>query len=315
MEKTRVLITGITGFVGAHLAEFVLDNYGDAYEVHGTRRVRSLVGAVSGRVQLHDCDLTDSGAVLRLLEEVRPDRIFHLAAQADVHYSFKMPEQTLLANILMELNLLEAMRQLKSGARIQIAGSSEEYGMVYQDEVPIKETNQLRPLSPYGVSKVAQDLLAQQYHKSYGLHTVVTRAFNHTGPGRGENFAESSFAKQLADYGRIMRHGNLRAVRDYTDVRDMVRAYWLAIETCPPGEAYNICSGDGHTMRDVIDVLCEACGVNFVEALDPLLVRPSDVPILIGESARFRQLTGWAPLFSFRDTMTDLLNYWRSKSK
>jgi len=195
----RVLITGITGFVGSHLADYCMER-GDV-EIYGTVRWRSRmenVQHIDKMLNLVDCDLRDGVAVRHCLSEVKPDYIFHLAAQSFVPTSWKAPVETMVTNIEGEINMFEAMRELKIPARIQLACSSEEYGMVYEDEVPIKETNQLRPLSPYGVSKVAQDLLGYQYHESYGLFVVRTRAFNHTGPRRGDVFVSSNFAKQIA---------------------------------------------------------------------------------------------------------------------
>lgn len=190
--------------------------------------------------------------------------------------------------------------------------------MVYPDEVPIKETNPLRPLSPYAVSKVGQDLLAYQYHQSYGIRAIRTRGFNHTGPRRGDVFVTSNFARQLAaiEAGRqepVIRVGNLEAVRDFTDVRDMVRAYWLAVEQATPGEAYNICRGEGITIRDLLDRLIELSGADVTVEVDPTRLRPSDVEILIGDSTKFRQETGWEPRIPFDQTLSDLLDYWRER--
>jgi GDP-4-dehydro-6-deoxy-D-mannose reductase len=199
---------------------------------------------------------------------------------------------------------------------VQIACSSEQYGMVYPDELPINEDNPFRPLSPYGVSKVAQDLLGYQYHASYGLHIVRTRAFNHTGPRRGESFATSSFCKQVAEIeaGRrppVLHCGNLDARRDFTDVRDMVRAYWLALEKGEPGEAYVVASGEAYTIREVLKAVLDnaRCSIE-VEAV-PELMRPSDVPVLVGDATKFHTLTGWEPQVPFAETMGDLLDYWR----
>ena len=227
----RVLITGITGFAGSHLADYILAEHPEV-EVFGTRRWRSRtenIDHLSGRITLAECDLRDATAVHRVLAEIRPARIFHLAAQSYVPASWVAPSETLTTNILAQTNLFETMRSLELAARIQIAGSSEEYGLVHPDEVPIKESNPLRPLSPYAVSKVAQDLLAYQYFRSYGLESVRTRGFNHTGPRRGEVFVTSNFAKQIASIEAgiqepVIRVGNLSAHRDFTDVRDIQRS-------------------------------------------------------------------------------------------
>jgi GDP-4-dehydro-6-deoxy-D-mannose reductase len=221
-------------------------------------------------------------------------------------------------NIIGEVNLFEAVRDAKLDTRIQIAGSSEEYGLVDQDQLPIKETTLLRPLSPYGVSKVAQDLLGFQYYQSYGMHIVRTRAFNHTGPRRGEVFVESNFAKQLAEIEAGLREpvlevGNLEAIRDFSDVRDIVRAYWLALELGEPGEVYNICTGRGWKIKEILDILLDLSGTVVEIKPHPARMRPSDVPVLIGSNDKFTAQTTWQPQIAFSQTILDLLNYWRKK--
>ena len=201
---------------------------------------------------------------------------------------------------------------------IQIACSSEEYGMVYENEVPIKETNPLRPLSPYAVSKVAMDYLGYQYFQSYKERIIRTRGFNHTGPRRGDTFAESNFAKQIAmiEKGKqepIIHVGNLDATRDYTDVRDMVAAYLLAVEKCDPGDVYNICTGTTIKIGDMLDMLLSMSKVKVEIKPDPARMRPSDVPVLLGDNSKFVAKTGWKPAVPFKNTMEDLLNYWRER--
>jgi GDP-4-dehydro-6-deoxy-D-mannose reductase len=315
----RVLITGFTGFVGSHLADYLVAR-GDV-EVFGTLRWRSRrdnVEHLGTRVRHVECDLHDAAAVRRVLREVRPDRIFHLAAQSYVPTSWVIPGETLSGNVLGQVNLFEAIRDLELPARVHIAGSSEEYGLVLPDEVPIREENPLRPLSPYAVSKVAQDLLAYQYWKSYGLHTVRTRGFNHTGPRRGEVFVSSNFSKQIAEIEKGLREpvvhvGNLESIRDFTDVRDMVRAYWLALERGAPGEVYNVCSGRGYSARQVLDILLGLSHVKVEIRQDPARMRPSDVVLLLGDYSKFRGVTGWEPTIPFEVTLKDLLEHWRKR--
>jgi GDP-4-dehydro-6-deoxy-D-mannose reductase len=315
----RVLITGLTGFVGSHLAEYLVGR-GDV-EVSGTYRWRSRMEHVEhlrGRVRFVECDLRDPVAVRHLLQTTRPDRIFHLAAQSFVPTSWLSPAETLTGNVLAQLHLFEGVRALGLPARIHVAGSSEEYGYVSPADVPIREDQPLRPLSPYAVSKVTQDLLAYQYWMSYRLPTVRTRGFNHTGPRRGEVFVTSNFAKQVAEIekGRrepIVHVGNLESVRDFTDVRDMVRAYWLALELGEPGEVYNICSGRGYAIRQVLDTLVELAHVRVEVREDPARLRPSDVPVLLGDCTKFHRLTGWEPAVPFEVTLKDLLEYWRER--
>jgi GDP-4-dehydro-6-deoxy-D-mannose reductase len=315
----RVLITGLTGFVGSHLADHLVARGG--LEVYGTHRWRSRMDNVEqlrGRVQFVECDLRDAGAVRRMLAQVRPARVFHLAAQSYVPTSWLSPSETITGNVLQQLNLFEAARDMGLDARFQIAGSSEEYGHVLPDEVPIREENPLRPLSPYAVSKVTQDVLAYQYWMSHRLHTVRTRGFNHTGPRRGEVFVTSSFAKQIVEVEKglrepVIRVGNLEAIRDFTDVRDMVRAYWLALEHGEPGEVYNIASGRGYTIRQVLDTLLDLAHVKVEVQEDPARLRPSDVQVLLGDASRLRRISGWEPTIPFDVTMKDLLEYWRQR--
>ena len=316
----RALITGVTGFAGSHLADYLLAEQPEV-EIFGTRRWRSRMENIEhleGRLQLRECDLRDPAAIQGVLAEVRPDYIFHLAAQSFVPASWRAPSETLMTNILGQTNIFEAVRVLELDPVIQIAGSSEEYGLVLPDEVPIKETNPLRPLSPYAVSKVAQDLLAYQYFRSYGLKTVRTRGFNHTGPRRGEVFVTSNFAKQIASIEAglrepVIRVGNLDAQRDFTDVRDIVRAYWLAVSEATPGEVYNLASGRAVTIRELLDRLLVLSDTEVEVQVDPDRLRPSDVEILLGDYSKFRSDTGWEPSIPLEQTLKDTLDYWRQK--
>jgi len=316
----RVLITGITGFAGSHLAEYTLADQPEV-EVFGIVRWRSRMENVlhfRDKVELIEADVKDMVSLQSCLAHIKPDRIFHLAAQSFVPTSWKCPAETFATNAIGQINLFEAALSLKLSPRIQVAGSSEEYGQVYPDEVPMKETNPLRPLSPYAVSKVAQDMLGWQYFRSYGLPIVRTRGFNHTGPRRGDVFVTSSFAKQIAEVEKGKRKpviyvGNLEAKRDFTDVRDMVRAYWLSLEKGEPGEVYNIGSGRSYSVREVLDTLLSLSKVKVKVEVDAKRLRPSDVPILLSDCTKFRKLTGWEPRIPFQQTMGDLLEYWRQR--
>ena len=316
----RALITGITGFAGSHLAEFILSNHPDV-EVYGIMRWRSRtenIEAIEQRVKLVECDLRDATSVKTLLGRVRPDMVFHLAAQSYVPSSWNAPGESLTTNIIGQLNIFEAVRELKIEPWIQIACSSEEYGLVKEDELPIKETNPLRPLSPYAVSKVGQDYLGYQYHMSFGLKVVRTRGFNHDGPRRGDVFVSSNFAKQLVEVEKgkrpaVIHVGNLEARRDFSDVRDIVRGYWLSLERCEAGEVYNLCSGKAYSIQEVLDRLIELSGVKVKIEQDPARLRPSDVPVLIGDCTKFREVTGWKPEIPYDKTLADMLDYWRGK--
>ncbi len=315
----KCLITGITGFAGSHLAEYLL-SLGNC-EVHGTIRWRSRTENIEhlrGKIYLHECDLRDPTAVSRLIAKLKPERIYHLAAQSYVPMSWVAPVETLTTNIISQTNIFEAVRVLDNECRIQIAGSSEEYGLVFPQEVPIKETNPLRPLSPYAVSKVAQDLMGYQYHQSYKMFIVRTRGFNHTGPRRGEVFVTSNFAKQIAEIEKGKREpvlfvGNLESVRDFTDVRDTVRAYYLVLEKGLPGEVYNVATGKGYKIREVLEILKGMAKRDFQVQQDPNRLRPSDVELLIGDPGKLKQATGWEPQFTLKKTLADLLDYWRER--
>lgn len=314
----KALITGITGFAGSHLAEYLLSR-GDI-EVYGTYRLRSRMNHIQGvmeKLNLIECELRDAHSVNQMIKDVKPDLIFHLAAQSFVPTSWNSPVDTLTNNIISQVNILEAIRRFCIESKIQIACSSEEYGMVYPEETPIKETNPLRPLSPYAVSKVAQESLGYQYHQSYGMHTVCTRTFNHTGPRRGEYFVTSNFAKQIAEIECGMKPpvlyvGNLSSLRDFTDVRDIVRGYWIALDKGVPGEVYNISSDKAYTIREMLEILLGMSKVKIEIQVESNRLRPSDVEILLGDSTKFRTQTGWKPEIPFEKTMEDLLNYWRN---
>jgi GDP-4-dehydro-6-deoxy-D-mannose reductase len=315
----RILITGITGFVGSHLAEYALER---GAEVFGSIRWRSKMEhmeRLSDRVTLIESDLRDLLSVRTVLEQAQPDYIIHLAAQSFVAASWKTPVETFYTNVVCQMNLFEGMRQLGSSARFLVIGSSEEYGLVEPHELPIRETTPLRPLSPYAVSKVAQDLMGWQYFKSYGMHIVRARAFNHTGPRRGETFATSNFAKQIAEMEAGLREpivqvGDLKPTRDFSDVRDIVRGYWLLLERGAPGEVYNLCSGLEWSIERVLNFLIGKSSLPQIEIRqDPARLRPSDVPVLRGSRQKIESALGWRTTIPLEQTLTDLLEYWRHR--
>ena len=315
----RLLITGITGFVGSHMAEYALSQ---GAEVFGSARWRSRTENIEhlrAKIQLVECDLRDPASVRRLLTTASPTHLIHLAAQSFVGTSWHTPGETLSTNIACQVNLLEGIRELKVVPRFLVIGTSEEYGLVHADEVPIKETNPLRPLSPYAVSKVAQDLMGYQYFQSYGLPIMRTRAFNHEGPRRGEVFVTSNFAKQVAEIEAGLRDpvmfvGDLTPKRDYSDVRDIVRGYWLLLERGEPGEVYNLCSGRSWVIQKVLDFyLDQSTKKGITVKIDPSRLRPSDVMILEGDPTKIRKAVGWEVEIPFEQTLTDLLTYWRQR--
>jgi len=319
----KVLITGITGFVGSHLAEYILEK--KAVGVCGLLRWRAPLENIQHIVKdihLRFGDLLDGPSLRKILKEELPDAIFHLAAQSYVPYSFDAPIATLHTNVIGTCNLLQAIKELKEEVSynpfIHICSSSEVYGQVKEDEIPIKETNPFRPASPYAVSKVAEDMLGFQYFISWGLRTVRTRMFTHTGPRRGEVFATSSFARKVAAIEAglqdpVIRVGNLQSVRTFLDVTDAVKAYWM-LQQCPPGEVYNIGGKETMKVGEMLDILLNLSMISDIEVqVDPARLRPSDVTLQIPCIDKFTQATGWQPQVPFVRTMESLLNYWRNK--
>ncbi len=321
MDK-HILITGINGFAASHLADYVLKN--NLGELFGTIRGKSTnmenIFQIRDKIKTSTADLRDFFALKKTIDETQPDIVFHLAAQSYVPASWLSPQDTMESNAMGTLNLLEAIRRSNIDPQIQVAGSSEEYGMVLPNETPIKENNPIRPLSPYGVSKIAADMLGYQYFKSYGMKIVRTRAFNHTGPRRGQLFVTSNWCYQVAmieakKQEPVLYHGNLEAKRDFTDVRDVVRAYWLAATKATPGEVYNICQNKAMTMKEMLEVILKFSKAKPKLEKDPARMRPSDVELLWGDNTKFCRETGWKPEIEFEKTMKDLLDYWREKIK
>jgi GDP-mannose 4,6-dehydratase len=316
----RVLITGITGMVGSHLAEYILANK-PGIEVHGLVRWRSPLDNildVQSRISLHYAELRDLNSMVSLLRAVRPEWIFHLAAQSYVTVSFDAPADTVHTNVIGSVNLLDAVRIAGIDPKVHICSSSEVYGQVTDEDLPIRETNPFRPASPYAVSKVGEDMIALQYFLSYKIQTVRTRMFTHTGPRRGDVFAESSFARQIAEIEAGLRQnpmkvGNLDSVRTFADVRDAVRAYWLLLEKCPAGEVYNIGGNRTMTVGNMLELLKGMANCRIDHEIDPVLLRPSDVTMQIPDISKFQAATGWAPTIPLEHTLHDLLEYQRAR--
>ncbi|GMK39867.1 GDP-mannose 4,6-dehydratase [Paenibacillus sp. CCS19] len=314
----KALITGINGFVGGHLASYLLS---EGIEVAGTCRCRQHNGedALSNKnIRLIECELRDAAAVEEVIAAERPDHLFHLAAQSFVPASWASPSDTIHNNVAGQVHLLEAIRLHKLPTKVLIAGSSEAYGEVHTNEIPVTENNPLRPMNPYAISKIAQDFLGMQYYRQYGIPIVRMRTFNHIGPRQNEHFVTSSFAKQIAEIEKGLRPpvlyvGNLEARRDFTDVRDVVHAYWLAIQHGTPGECYNVASGRSWSAGDLLQLLLSLSPIKVTIEQDAARMRPSDVPIVIGDSAKLTSQTGWLPKIPIETTMQEVLEYWRDQ--
>ena len=324
MIKEKVLITGITGFVGSHLAELLLSKGEQVYGTYRWRSPRENISHIEDKLKLVPCELIDYVSVLRCIENVKPNIIYHLAAQSYVKDSFNEPVHTIETNTCGTINLLEAVNRLKNKSGIDpiihICSSSEVYGQVKEDEIPITEENQFRPASPYAVGKVGEDMAGLQYFLSYGLKTIRTRMFTHTGPRRGEVFVVSSFAKQIAKIEKelqepVIKVGNLDSIRTFTDVRDAVKAYHLLVNYCTPGEVYNIGGTETMTIGKMLEkLLTLSPGGNEIKIKqDPELMRPSDVTLQIPDTSKFKLATNWEPKIPFIQTLKDTLDYWREK--
>jgi GDP-4-dehydro-6-deoxy-D-mannose reductase len=311
--KNKVLITGCASFIGSYLAEFLLEI---GFTVYGTIHQDSTnIGHLKEKLTIFKCDILDKHKVESIVAEVNPDFIFHLAAQSLILPSWQDPEKTLKVNTLGTLYLLESIRKAAIDPVIEVVGSSAEYGFCDAAESPIKESGGLRPSSPYGVSKVAEDMLAYIHWQTYGMKIIRVRPFYIAGP-RKASYVCSDFAIGITEIEAGKRDtlsvGNLDAVRDLVDVRDAVRAMWLIVTKGTPGEVYNICSGKGYRVKDILDKLISLSSHNIKVCTDPDRMRPSDEPILIGDISRLRSL-GWEPQISIDKTLADILDYWRTK--
>lgn len=314
----RALITGATGFAGSHLAEYLIAH--TDLEVWGTDISSNdrNIAHIKENLEFVVGDMSEPAVASGILSQAQADYIFHLAAQAFVPQSWSDPWDTIANNVRAELNILQTLVDSGPSTRVLIAGSADEYGMIRPDELPVTEATPLRPYNPYAVSKVAQDLLGYQYFASHGLPVVRVRPFNHIGPRQSPAFVTSDFAKQiaeieLADREPKLRVGNLDARRDFTDVRDIVQAYHLALERGEPGEVYNLGAERAYSIDQVLDMLLDLSDAQIEVVQDTTRLRPTDVPVVVSDCSKFRQSTGWRATVSMEESLQDILDYWRER--
>ncbi len=310
----KALIIGASGFVGGYLARHLLDECN--MEVYVTKLPYQHIEDEG--VKKYDLDILEKEEIVSLLFEIRPDYIFHLAAQSSVGTAWKNPGLTIDINIKGSVNVMDAVRELYYKPRVLLIGSGEEYGHIKADEIPIGEDTMLRPGNIYAATKVCQNMIGSIYAQAYDLEVMMVRAFNHIGPTQAPIFVVSDFCKQVAEIEKGMRDpvmyvGNLDSMRDFTDVRDVVRAYTLLMETGKPGETYNVGSGHAVTIREILDIIISLSDKVIKVEIDPNKIRPVDVPIIEADISKIKELTGWEPIIPLHQTVKETLNYWRER--
>lgn len=313
----KFLITGVSGFVGQHFIDFLESNRVKAHvlgvDLAENKSVRDCTYVTQSFKQI---DLLCGHEIERVLFEFQPDYVLHLASYSSVAFSWKEPVLSFQNNMNVFLNLVETIRRLGLCTRMLSVGSSEAYGNINEDHLPLVEDASLDPVSPYAVARVSQELLSKVYAEAYGVDLIITRSFNHIGPGQKDIFVISSFARQIAEIKKqglkngVLSTGDLQIIRDFLDVRDVVRAYYLLLTKGKKGRVYNVCSGKGHALKTVVDELASIAGVEITTALNPAFVRPSDNRVIIGSNKRIFDDLGWTPDISLQQSLKDILNYW-----
>jgi GDP-4-dehydro-6-deoxy-D-mannose reductase len=314
-SKNKILITGISGFTGSHLADYLLKKgcvvHGALHHQHNSENIKHLLA----RIDTHICDVRNEAQVVNLIKKTRPDYIFHLVAKTQARSSEDTLQSSIETNVFGTINLLEAVRSSKFDPVILVPGSSAEFGLTKNEENPVKETNPYRPVTTYAVSKIAQGMTSYQYYLKYGMKIIRTHTFNYLGPRQSIEFVAPAFAKQLAEIkiknkSPIIKVGNLEARRDFTDVRDIVKAYWLAVRKGIPGEVYNICSCRAYSMQQVLYKLINLSQINVkIKQMQPNQGM-SDVPYQSGDYSKFSALTGWKPEITIEQSLSDIMKYW-----
>jgi len=309
----KALITGVNGFVGEYLAAHLKEK---AIDVYGTDIVEK---CVNNNINFFQADLLDYKSIYDLVASVRPDYVFHLAGQSNVGLSWKKPALTMQVNSICTVNLMDAVRRVVPEVRMLIIGSADQYGIVAPEMCPLKEDVPVNPQSPYALSKAMQEQAAQFYIKYYGLNIIMVRAFNHIGPGQRLGFVIPDFANRIAriEHGLLDRLevGNLSAERDFSDVRDIVRGYYLLMQKGRCGEIYNIGSGKHRRISDVLNLMLSFSKEKINVFQDPEKMRPTDAPLIYGDCSKIRDDVGYTPKFNLEDTLQEVLNYWRFRVK
>lgn len=314
----KILITGVSGFVGSHLLESLIQTKDNLFGTYYSEESLRNLGSNKDKIKLRKVNLRDKDETINLVEETKPDEIYHLAASTSPADSFSFPSETVINNIASQINILEAVKKanlIKS--RMLVVSSAEVYGDVKKEELPINENTPFNPTNPYAVSKLSQDFLGLQYFLSYNMPIIRVRPFNHIGPGQSANFVVSTFAKKIAGIEKskkdgVLTVGNLNAKRDFTDVRDMVKAYGLAMSKGVAGQVYNIGSGVSYKIADILDKLLSFSKAKIKVEIDKSLFRTFDNPDLVCDPTKFKQLTGWEPEIGIDKTLRDTLDYWRN---
>jgi GDP-4-dehydro-6-deoxy-D-mannose reductase len=309
----KALITGAGGFIGSHLADSCVAKGLEVVAL--THGKTDNLNHLKGKIRTLDCDIADKDAVFKIVAETKPDYVFHFAAQSFVMPSWKDPEGTFKSNIIGTRNILEAVREAGIDPLIVLACSSAAYGFTLPSEIPISETKEFRPSSPYAISKAATDHLGHMYARRYGMRILRLRIFNTIGPRKtGSALAEWSeqIAKIESKKQDVMKVGNLEGTVDFTDIRDFISAVWLLVEKGEPGDAYNTCSGTGRKMSDVLECMKSLAKVPVKSIPDPAKFRPNDDPIFVGDNSKLRAL-GWKPQIPFEQTLQDTLVWWRTQ--
>jgi len=312
----KIAITGVSGFVAGHFIDYLYKN-NIGCEIHGLDRGTPKIdfGKYADRIEIHFSivDLMEKDPLKNIIERFKPDYVLHLAAFSSVAYSWRYPSESFTNNSNIFLNLVDAVREVDPSCRILSVGSSEEYGNVARSELPLKESQHVNPVSPYAVTRVSQELMSKIYVKAYGMNVIMTRSFNHIGPRQDDRFVIPSFIKRIINIKKSGKEegeietGDTTIIRDFVDVRDVVRAYYLLLTEGIPGEIYNICSGNAYKLSDIIDCIAAEVGVKVTTRVNPEFVRPDDNKEIVGSAYKIQSELGWKPEIDIRDTLKDMI--------